>query len=135
MKDETIPEHDQHSHDPLCHIEVMRSQYTDDEVSDATLQLFVNVGLCDCKLIARVREDSKQTILQAAYESAPSQVRQDEVARIYNTGYTAALGDAVAAVFHCLAWEDEQLDADGHPRLYLWQDHALAAINKLRGQP
>ena len=53
----------------------------------------------------------------------------------YSEGYTAALGDAVAAVFHCLAWEDEQLDADGHPRLYLWQDHALAAINKLRGQP
>ena len=53
----------------------------------------------------------------------------------YTAGYSAALGDAVAAVFSCLAWEDEQLDADGHPRLYLWQDHALAAINKLRGQP
>lgn len=53
----------------------------------------------------------------------------------YAEGYSAALGDAVAAVFSCLAWEDEQLDADGHPRLYLWQDHALAAINKLRGQP
>ena len=53
----------------------------------------------------------------------------------YAEGYESALRDAVAAVFHCLAWEDEQLDADGHPRLYLWQDHALAAINKLRGQP
>ena len=51
-----------------------------------------------CLLIARVREDEKKRILQAAYESAPSQVRQDEVARIYNLGYSNALKDAMKVV-------------------------------------
>jgi hypothetical protein len=46
-------------HDPLCHIAEMRSRYADDEVSDATLRLFAERGLCDCNLIARVREDER----------------------------------------------------------------------------
>ena len=74
----------------------------------------------DCHLIARVREDEKGTILQAAYESAPSQVRQDEVARIYNIGYAVALEDVITAIE-----ADTEFDELGD------QNHAVEIIEAL----
>jgi hypothetical protein len=70
------------SHDPLC-------PFFNDHVGRELVRQTGNPCVY-CDLIDRVREDEKERILQAAYESAPAQVRQDEVARIYNIGYTEA---------------------------------------------
>ena len=54
MKDTTIPDYDQHSHDPMC------PQY------DCWLE---GCTVCDeCALIARVREDEQAAALDAARE-------------------------------------------------------------------
>ena len=55
MKDTTIPDYDQHSHDPMC------PQY------DCWLE---GCTVCDeCALIARVREDEQAAALDAAREA------------------------------------------------------------------
>ena len=124
MKDTTIPDYDQHSHDPMC------PQY------DCWLE---GCTVCDeCALIARVREDEKERILQAAYESAPAQVRQDEVARIYNIGYMEAISNAVKAV-EVLHKDDKSLRKVSGKKYvdedYYWAlDDTIAAIEALKGK-
>jgi hypothetical protein len=51
IKDTTIPDHDQHSHDPLCR---------------AKPQDWAEIGEClDCALIARVREDQTERCVES----------------------------------------------------------------------
>jgi len=53
---------------------------------------------CICDWLRACEQRVRDEILTAAYESAPAQVRQDEVARLYNIGFADALDAAREAV-------------------------------------
>ena len=59
---------------------------------------------CVCDRLRSCEQRVRDEILTAAYESAPAQVRQDEVARLYNIGFADALDAAREAV---LAYADD----------------------------
>lgn len=65
----------------------------------------------------------------------PAYLTQTVYREGFQQGRINAINEAQDAVLRCLAWEDELLDDDGNPRLYLWQDHALAALRALRDKP
>ena len=119
------------NHDPLC---PFFNDHTGRELVRQTKNPCVY-----CDLIARAREGEKERILQAAYESAPAQVWQDEVARVYNIGYMEAISNAVKAV-EVLHKDDKSLrkvsgkkyvDEDYYGAL----DDTIAAIEALKGKP
>ena len=94
---------------------------------------------CVCDRLRACEQRVRDEILTAAYESAPAQVRQDEVARLYNIGFADALDaarEAVAALEPLLDVEKGMggYDCCGCATVgYLWTD-ALAAIDALRGE-
>ena len=82
---------------------------------------------CICDWLRACEQRVRDEILTAAYESAPSQVRQDEVARLYNIGFADALDaarEAVAALrYHLSLPLDDTV---------IYRTDALAAIDALR---
>ena len=79
MKDSTIPEWDQYSHDPLC----PAARNADMETGGGVV-----IAFCACPLIAKVREDMLSRCEEAAYTDLLS--LEDDIREALGKGSDAA---------------------------------------------
>ena len=79
---------------------------------------------CVCDRLRSCEQRVRDEILTAAYESAPAQVRQDEVARLYNIGFADALDAARERIMRLPYEIDEEILVD--------RDEVIGWIDALR---